>query len=266
MAIAIIATICLGTSAQAQEVRYFNRWNQEVNKAEADHYDVIDVQSDGSAVVKSYTLGDTLVKESHFKDFVQNRSGKWVSHGLFREWHTNGQLKSAVNYQHNKIVGQYTSWYKNGQKHFEKRYVNGELQDTLKGFYDDGALRRLEIYLSGKMMKGEVYAKDGSILPYYPAEEMPEFPGGIPQLMNFIRSNVNYPKAARKAKASGMVVASFIVERDGTIGDIMIVRGVHPDLDAEAVRVVKAMPRWRAGSQEGELVPVRYNLPIRFSL
>lgn len=97
-------------------------------------------------------------------------------------------------------------------------------------------------------------------------EVMPQYPGGIPQMMKFISSNIKYPKDAIKKGMQGAVVVQFVVEPDGSVSNVHVVRSVFPSLDTEAVRMVKAMPKWSPGMQNGKPVRVRFNVPIRFSL
>lgn len=101
---------------------------------------------------------------------------------------------------------------------------------------------------------------------YDVCEEMPTFPGGQAALMKYLSENIKYPKAAEKAREQGRVVVSFTVEKDGAVADVKVVRSVTPTLDAEAVRVIKAMPKWVSGKQDGQLVRVRYNVPVSFKL
>jgi protein TonB len=93
-------------------------------------------------------------------------------------------------------------------------------------------------------------------------EEQPEYPGGIQELYNFIGKNFKYPEMARAANVQGKVYVQFVVGKDGSIGDVKILRGLGSGLDEEATRVVKMMPKWKAGKQRGKEVKVRYNLPI----
>lgn len=114
--------------------------------------------------------------------------------------------------------------------------------------------------------------------PVMPAEEpideplilvpeiAPEFPGGINALMNFIARNIRYPEMAREQMIQGRVYLSFIVEKDGSVSSIELLRGIGGGCDEEAIRVVNAMPAWQPGRQNGRAVRVAYNLPIRFSL
>ena len=101
---------------------------------------------------------------------------------------------------------------------------------------------------------------------YEVCEQMPTFPGGDAALMKYLSENVKYPALAIKAQEQGRVVVSFTVEKDGAISDVKVARTVTPSLDAEAVRVVKAMPKWTPGKQGGQLVRVRYNVPVSFKL
>ena len=101
---------------------------------------------------------------------------------------------------------------------------------------------------------------------YEVCEQMPTFPGGDAAMMKYLSENVKYPALAIKAQEQGRVVVSFTVEKDGAISDVKVARSVTPSLDAEAVRVVKAMPKWTPGKQGGQLVRVRYNVPVSFKL
>ena len=98
------------------------------------------------------------------------------------------------------------------------------------------------------------------------AEVAPEFPGGIPALMKFLAQNVKYPTDAQKAGKQGRVIAQFVVTTDGSVADVKIIRGIDASLDQEAIRVIKAMPQWKPGTQDGQPVNVRYTLPVVFKL
>ena len=97
-------------------------------------------------------------------------------------------------------------------------------------------------------------------------EEMPHFPGGAAALQAFLSSNTKYPVVAQENGVQGRVIVSFVVERDGSITDVRVVRSVDPSLDREASRVVRSMPRWSPGKQNGSAVRVKYNVPVVFRL
>ena len=97
-------------------------------------------------------------------------------------------------------------------------------------------------------------------------EQMPSFPGGMEALMQYLAKNMRYPVEAQKNKVQGRVVVGFIVSKDGDIKKAHILRGVGPELDAEAIRVIESMPRWMPGMQRGKAVAVSYTLPVMFRL
>ena len=97
-------------------------------------------------------------------------------------------------------------------------------------------------------------------------EQMPMFPGGDAALMGYLRDNMHYPTVAAENGVQGRVVVGFVVERDGSITDVNVLRSVDPSLDREAMRVVKAMPKWTPGKQNGSAVRVKYQVPVTFRL
>lgn len=101
---------------------------------------------------------------------------------------------------------------------------------------------------------------------YTQVDEMPEFPGGPIALRNYLSNGTKYPEKATASKIQGKVFVYFVVDKDGSISDTRIMRGVHPLLDAEALRVVAMMPKWKVGRLKGKPVKVTYTLPINFNL
>ena len=97
-------------------------------------------------------------------------------------------------------------------------------------------------------------------------ETMPQFPGGREVLLKYLAANIKYPASAVKAKKQGRVIVTFIVQKDGSITHAKIAKSIDPELDAEALRVVKGMPKWTPGTQNGKPVNVKYTVPVKFSL
>ena len=97
-------------------------------------------------------------------------------------------------------------------------------------------------------------------------EQMPEFPGGQAALLKWISDNIKYPAIAEENGIQGRVVCTFVVERDGSVTDVQVARSIDPSLDKEAVRVLKKMPKWIPGKQNGSAVRVKYTLPVTFRL
>ena len=101
---------------------------------------------------------------------------------------------------------------------------------------------------------------------YESVEQMPEFPGGAAGLMRYLQENIKYPPEAAKNNIEGRVIVQFIIDETGQVGEIKVVRPISEELDAEAVRVVKNLPKFEPGRQDGEAVSVWYTLPIVFKL
>ena len=114
--------------------------------------------------------------------------------------------------------------------------------------------------------KTVVSQKDQKEDPFNVVEDMPAFPGGMEAMSQFISSNIKYPADAKKQKVDGRVLVNFVVEKDGSITEVKVIKPAFPSLDAEAIRVVKAMPKWKPGYQNGQAVRVQFTMPINFSL
>lgn len=98
------------------------------------------------------------------------------------------------------------------------------------------------------------------------AEQMPEFPGGMKELLKFLQNNLKYPENAMKNNVQGRVIVQFVVEKDGALTEFKVARSVDPDLDAEALRVLQIMPKWKPGMQRGKIVRVKFTVPVSFKL
>lgn len=97
-------------------------------------------------------------------------------------------------------------------------------------------------------------------------EEQPSFPGGVEEMYKYLGKAVKYPEMAKDAGISGTVYVTFEVDKEGNIKDVKVLRGIGGGCDEEAIRVVKAMPKWKPGKQRGKAVRVQFNLPIKFTL
>ena len=121
-----------------------------------------------------------------------------------------------------------------------------------------------ELVVVGYAPEGTTVPEEGTIFEV--VEQMPEYPGGMPAMMEFISKNIKYPAAAQQAKIQGRVVIQFIVDKEGNIICPRVIRGADPLLDAEAIRLTTIMPKWKPGMQRGQAVNVKYTVPIMFRL
>jgi protein TonB len=115
-----------------------------------------------------------------------------------------------------------------------------------------------------KNMEEEEAAEEMQI--FMVVESMPEFPGGEAALYKYLGENIKYPQMAKESGIQGRVFVTFVVERDGRVTDVRVLRGIGGGCDEEAVRVVESMPNWTPGKQRGKSVRVQYNLPVKFTL
>ena len=127
------------------------------------------------------------------------------------------------------------------------------------------ALLSANMVCARSMQLVEPAADDETI--YVTVENLPEFPGGQQALFSYLKENVKYPTIAKENGIQGRVVCTFVVEKDGRITNVEVVRsGGDPSLDKEAVRVIKSMPKWKPGMQRGQAVRVKFTIPVKFSL
>ena len=129
---------------------------------------------------------------------------------------------------------------------------------------DDQSQRQMQAYVPPPPPKPKQEEVTEEI--FVVVENQPEFPGGNTAMMKFLSDNIKYPVIAQENGIQGRVICNFVVERDGSITDVQVVRGVDPSLDKEAVRVIQQMPRWKPGKQRGQAVRVRFTLPVVFRL
>ena len=135
----------------------------------------------------------------------------------------------------------------------------------VKGNSDNGEVLKVTQRVADEPVKPEP-APEVENKVFDVVEVMPSFPGGQSALMQYLNSNIKYPVVAQENGVQGRVVVSFVVEKDGSITDVRVVRSVDPSLDREATRVVKSMPHWIPGKQNGSAVRVKYNVPVSFKL
>lgn len=112
----------------------------------------------------------------------------------------------------------------------------------------------------------EIEEEEGEAEIFTVVESMPEFKGGVAMMYKYLGENIEYPQIAKESGIQGRVFVTFVVEKDGSVTDVKVLRGIGGGCDEEAVRVVKSMPKWNPGKQRGKPVRVQYNLPVKFTL
>ena len=135
---------------------------------------------------------------------------------------------------------------------------------TQEGSDDADKFKAVQEQVIVKEPEPEVKPKEEEI--FVAVEQQAEFPGGTAAMMKWLSNNVRYPESAQQNDIQGRVIVKFVVEKDGSIGHAEILKGVDRDLDREAIRVVKKMPRWQPGKNNGVAVRSYFNLPVVFRL
>jgi TonB family protein len=151
---------------------------------------------------------------------------------------------------------------------FDELYAmqRGETVDTIEMHI---VLEPSNATLYGSIMPIPYNSKDNEkddVTIYNAVEQMPKFPGGEAALMKYINSHINYPPAAAMNKVQGNVIVQFVVNKDGSVGEVKVIHSVDKDLDREAIRVIKSLPKFTPGRQNGKAVNVWYTLPVPFKL
>jgi protein TonB len=137
-----------------------------------------------------------------------------------------------------------------------------EIEDDFMIDVDVDQTTQIEAYIPPVFEEEQVQEQEIFIV----VEDPPSFPGGDEARIRFLSENIRYPQMARESGIQGTVFVTFVVERDGSVTDVRVLRGIGGGCDEEAVRVIQAMPKWNAGKQRGRPVRVQFNMPIRFTL
>ena len=140
-------------------------------------------------------------------------------------------------------------------------------EEAIKQYGEKGKNGVIIVTTKGNENKESANTQNETGVVFNVVEQMPEFAdGGMPGLMKYLGANIKYPEEAKKNKIEGRVIIQFVVAKDGSIKDATILRSVSPELDAEALRVINAMPNWKPGIQKGEPVNVKFTIPVTFKL
>ncbi|MDF3077085.1 MAG: TonB family protein [Sphingobacteriaceae bacterium] len=290
-------------TAQRQNVYYFKKNGQEVkNKDSANYIRIIREPDSGSVNYKLIEIGlDSILRTS---GLVSEYYPKLVYEGVVVSYENGGKIQ-ANTYEKGMLKGVSTYYYPNGNLkktenhkgdgtyklvdfydstgvkfvsagngyakideidfHEEGTYSYGIKTGKWKGWYKKSDSRFEEEYNQlGELLSG-ISVKSDVLYPYKKFEELPVFPGGPKGWLHFIQQ-YKYPSDARKAKVSGKITVAFVVEPNGSISDLRIVKGLWPSVDAEAIRLFQTSPNWVPGKQRGIPVRVSYTQSIALNI
>jgi protein TonB len=184
-----------------------------------------------------------------------------------QQYYMSNKLKSKatyLDYKNSELDGYDTSYYESGEIQRIARFTKDYQEGLHLTFYKNGQAKREEYYIEGVRTAGNCYTATGADTSYYEFEKFPQFPGGDGQLLMYFQHKIKYPHNAIKNGIQGQVVVSFVVSKSGYIDHVFIEKSVSKELDEHCVYLVKSMPRWIPGEQDGEKVDVPYKLPFNF--
>lgn len=224
--------------AFAQDTIYFNSTGEKVEtKLKAAYYQTLVKENihSNKLLERQYYMSGLQKKETYYLEFNKKKKD-----GTQKIWYFNGQLKSSVDYVDNKYQG------------------------TILTYWENGQLKRKDTFVNNKFVAGECFNADGTFLKHFDYIILPTFRGGENGLIQYLRKTIIYPRDAVARGIEGMVLVDFMVLKDGTISKVALKSGISPELDQEAIRVVKSMPKWSPGMEDGEPVDCWFTIPIMY--
>lgn len=232
-----------------------------------------------SLLVNGVFAQDTTYFDSNWKKIEATKSAEYYR-VLFRNqsdsnkvqeltYYISGQLQSEknfCNYNDDILDGKDLWYFENGQLRGERNYIEGKIDGVFKTYWEDGVVKRHDIFKNDSLVEGICYDSKGKKVSYFDYFIPASFPNGRREMMKFLAKEMRYPQDAIMNNVEGKVYIRFIVQKNGSISDVEVNRGVDEELDAEALRTVRKMPKWIPGSIDGEIVRMYFDLPVNFKL
>lgn len=163
--------------------------------------------------------------------------------------------------------GRVRIWYASGQLKSQAHYQAGKLERQLITYWPNGQIKRNDFFQHDSCIAGKCFDSTGSEVAHFPYRIMPRFPGGADNLNLFLAKNIKYPESDHRTGKEGKVLVRFVVNTQGAVENIHIIRSPSPDMSQEVVRLLtQQMPRWLPGKIDGEAIKVYYTLPVIFRL
>ena len=218
---------------------------------------------DAALAVLPTATGAQYRRETEYRDSVG---------GTVREYWLNGQLRSSTAYEHiqkNITHGTCQSWYENGQLATYEEYVHGQLAGERRLYFATGQLKRYEQYQDGQRTIGECYTEQGQPTAFSEYEVLPVYGEGLGDeraIVAAISRGIHYPPDALAAGVQGQVFVKFIVTKEGEVAGVEVVKSVLPSLDAETVRAVRQLQKFKPGLQDGAPVAFSFTVPVSYSI
>lgn len=261
LAILCIAMISPALKSQSiPDTVYLDEAFRETTRGEHRYLQVKIMKEDDYFLKTYYTNGQLRTESFWTGDDRKQIEGNIITYA------EDGRILKINNLSKGTYEGEQKIYYDSGALYYVENYRNQKEHGERIVYYEDGSLKRKELFENGKLIYGNCYSMDGKDTTYFPFIVQPQFRGGESERIRYLVENIRYPRKARKRNISGIVYLTFLVRSDGEVTDVKILRGVHPLLDEEALRVVERMPKWTPGKFDGKKVTISFNMPIKFTL
>lgn len=258
-----IAFILLALSVQGQKVHDTVFMDYKWNECSRENFTYFRIKT---------STEDGYFEKDYFKSGQLQSEGYYLNEetaipdGPFKVYFENGNIKTENNFIKGQLDGESKTFYPSGKFYYSEQYIINKLDGKRIVYYENGNLKREEIFKNDSLISSVCFKIDGSPDIYFPFRQVPEYIGGEAARIQFLNDNLIYPKKARRNNIMGVVYVTFSVSEEGKVEGVEILRGVHPVLDAEALRIVKKMPSWIPGKLDGENVRFGFNMPVKFTL
>ena len=251
----------------SQDTIYFDKDWKKTSKSVAKFYR-IHSRVGLKIKIADYYINDTLQMTGFAWEYDPSEpDDAFIKEGPFVYYTSKGKISSKGSYKNNKRVGEWLTFYPEGQLYMTEIYDSKERRSgSFVIYYPDGKVRRSDFYKKGEFQNGNCYTASGIDTTWYPYLIMPVYPGGDEARNRFLAEHITYPFEAIKNGIQGTVYLSFVVDSDGSLTDVKLLKGVSPVIDNEALRVVQLMPKWKPGLADGKPVRVLFNMPVYFKL
>lgn len=236
----LVISLLFSSAIYSQDTTFYKQDDKTVDVLKVAHHYVVktkDTIDTNKVVTRKYIASGQILEENFFSNY-----SKHIRHGSHKQWFEDGSVKIEANYKNGKENGPLLSYWENGQA------------------------KRNDFYKKGRLKEGECWDKNGIPINHYDFEIMPEFPGGMRKFYEYLNANLGYPIKSYEARVEGKVLVKFVVERNGSITNAEVLKGINQELDWEALRVVKFMPHWTPGQIDGETARVQFRVSISFSI
>lgn len=282
-ALALILVIVLTSSAayaqsKEQGIGYFSKdWEKVTSPTQAAYYRTV------QAVDTGYVVRDYFVPSGKLHVVLECSQilPDPIFHGKLKRYYENGTLEEEGQFDRAFATGIFVKYYDTGMPRERREYQPGGKDRIIQYYTPDGREQILngkgvipQVDDSGRPFYAEIeeyaiafsYRVEAGDTLYTRVEKEAEYPGGMVALMNYLAKTVKYPPKARQKRIQGTVFTAFVVDKTGQISDTYTFQGVSPELDAEALRVIRAMKNWQPAAVRGKGVRSRFVLPIKFKL